>query len=209
MAGVSNKNHINVRKTHCPKGHAYNTENTAYSNNINGSVSRKCKSCVAVSKRRYYLEVRRQKVVKNLDFELHGEFGTRLYRIWGNMKQRCQNVTDKNYPGYGGRGVNVCNDWQEYRSFAKWAKTHGYSDQMTINRIDNDGNYEPSNCEWTTPKQQANNTRRNHMITYLGKTKTLQQWSEEVGIQSATIRHRLKKKWDVQSALNTPVKGIL
>lgn len=90
----------------------------------------------------------------------HSGKGTRLYRIWKGIRNRCNNVNNKDYHHYGGRGISVCNEWSDFTVFRDWAFANGYCDVLTIDRIDNDGNYEPLNCRWTDMKTQRINQRK-------------------------------------------------
>lgn len=132
----------------------------------------------------------------------------RLYDIWRAMKERCNNPKNISYHNYGGRGVRVCDFWEnDYPCFKSWAIENGYSDEMSIDRIDVSGNYEPSNCRWATRKQQNNNTRHNTFISAFGKTLTLSQWSEETGISTDLISARIKRlHWSPEDALSRPVR---
>ena len=103
----------------------------------------------------------------------------RLYRIWGTMRHRCQNPKRKDYKYYGARGIKVCEEWGDFSTFYEWAINNGYNDTLTLDRVDANGNYEPSNCKWATMKEQGNNKTNNHLITYNGETKTIAQWAEE------------------------------
>lgn len=96
----------------------------------------------------------------------HGCRGTRLYEVWKHMKQRCCDSNDKRYADWGGRGISVCDEWlHDFQAFHDWSMANGYADDLTIDRRENDGNYEPSNCRWTTAIQQAQNTRIKHNNT--------------------------------------------
>ena len=116
----------------------------------------------------------------------------RLYRIWADMKRRCKNSDRPNYKNYGGKGIRVCQEWENsFDSFREWALNNGYSDDLSIDRIDNDGNYEPSNCRWATAKEQANNKRNNLHIKYKGETRTLAQWCEVFGLERNVVAMRI------------------
>lgn len=127
-------------------------------------------------------------------FTTHGLSSTRLSRIWRGMKDRCCNQNSKLYKHYGGRGIAICPEWKEsFEAFYEWAMSSGYSDKLSIDRISNDGNYEPSNCQWVDDKHQCNNRRSNHAITYNSETHTLQEWSEKCGVSHTTLLKRIRK----------------
>ena len=116
----------------------------------------------------------------------------RLYRIWKDMKTRCNNPNFPLYKVYGGRGIKVCNEWEDsFENFYEWSMDNGYSDLLTIDRINNDKGYFPGNCRWSSRKEQSRNTSRNVLITYKGKTQCIADWAKESGINKNTIRNRL------------------
>lgn len=139
--------------------------------------------------------------------ELHGMTGSRLYDEWRDMKSRCANPRDKRFKDYGGRGITVCAEWaNSFEAFRDWALANGYRDDLTLDREDNDGNYCPENCRWATKKEQQNNRRCNHMLTYRGKTQTMAQWADETGISYRALQKRLKYGWSTERALTTPTR---
>ena len=132
---------------------------------------------------------------------------TRLYVIWCHMIERCYNARSWAFANYGGRGVQVCEEWRNsFVAFREWAITNGYDNMLTLDRIDNDGNYEPSNCKWSTDKEQSNNRRTNRLLTYRGETKTMTQWAETIGMPVGTFKRRLYYGWSVEKAIETPVR---
>jgi len=124
------------------------------------------------------------------------------------MKQRCYYVDHKHYKDYGGRGICVCCDWREnFKSFYNWALNNGYKEGLTIDRIDYNGNYEPSNCRWITIIEQSRNKRSNRLLEYKGEVKSLIEWCEILGLKYSTIRARLNKyHWSVEKSFNKPIK---
>lgn len=146
------------------------------------------------------------KVMSNSN-KKHEECKTRLYNIWHGMKARCGNPNNTSYEKYGGKGIKVCDEWQDYLSFREWALNNGYSESLTIDRINNNGNYEPSNCRWATIREQENNRTNNVLLTAFGKTQTMSQWAKEKNICKSTLFNRLKKGWDIEKALNVPSKN--
>ncbi len=141
----------------------------------------------------------------------HGLTNSRIHQIWTAMKQRCYNQNADNYNRYGGKGVTVCDEWKEnFQAFYDWAMANGYRDDLTIDRIDSNGDYEPSNCKWSTNLEQANNKRCNINITYNGETHTIAEWSRITKIPYGTLRRRIvDAKWDIETALTTKTKGMV
>lgn len=136
----------------------------------------------------------------------HGDTGTRLYQIWNAMKQRTRNPNTINYSLYGGKGVSVCSEWNRYEAFKEWALSNGYQCNLTLDRIDGNGDYCPENCRWANWFTQENNRRNNHLITYDGETLTLSQWARKIGMNPKTLSRRIVDKgWDVERALLTPL----
>ena len=124
----------------------------------------------------------------------HKMSGTRIYETWQDMKRRCYNKQNVRYNRYGGRGIKVCEEWlNNFQSFYDWAIRNGYSDDLTIDRIDNDGNYEPSNCRWSTAKEQCNNRGSNINITIGNATKSLMCWCEIFNVDYKKVYARYKR----------------
>ena len=137
----------------------------------------------------------------------HGMRHSRLYHIWNAMIGRCHRKADRAYPSYGGRGIAVCDEWHSFAGFHSWALAAGYEDGLSIDRIDNDLGYSPSNCRWVTRYVQANNKRSNRCVEYNGETHTIAEWAEILGIKYATLRKRINDGWDVEKAFSAPVRG--
>ena len=134
------------------------------------------------------------------------EKGSRLYKIWSDMKSRCDNQKDKDYPNYGGRGISYSRRWNIFMNFARWALGNGYQEDLTIDRIDTNGNYCPENCRWLDMKAQSNNRRTNVVVAYKGEEKTIKEWSETMGLPYQTVYARIQRYgWSIEKALETPV----
>lgn len=140
----------------------------------------------------------------------HGGAGSRLYSIWLGMKQRCYYPNADSFVRYGGRGIQVCDEWvNAFSAFREWALSNGYRDDLSIDRIDNDGSYCPNNCSWETVVVQANNRSSNRYITFNGVTKTIAQWSADSGIGHATIRSRLSRFGSDHERVFAPVRRMI
>lgn len=139
----------------------------------------------------------------------HGHTGTRLYQAYMNMKSRCYYKGCPEYHNYGGRGITVCNEWlgeNGASNFIEWAYKNGYSGSLTLDRIDVNKGYSPDNCRWITNKEQQSNRRDNHFVTYKGRTQTITQWAEELGMSEKSFEKRIRVWKDVERAIETPVQ---
>lgn len=129
----------------------------------------------------------------------------RLYRIWRGMRGRCQNPNRPKYSIYGARGISVCNEWQSFANFHKWAVANGYQDDLTIDRIDNDGNYCPENCRWATALEQNHNRSCTLKVLFSGETRTVSEVASITGVDYYLLRSRLKRGMDIEAAVTTPL----
>ena len=138
--------------------------------------------------------------------KIHGMKNTRIYSIWSAMKRRCYNKNVASYNAYGGRGISVCDEWKDsFVNFYEWAINNGYSDELSIDRINNDGNYSPENCRWVTFEQQCNNRRNNILFEYNGEKHNLMQWCKILNLDYKFIHNRIyRMKWDFEKAITTP-----
>lgn len=119
-----------------------------------------------------------------------------LYWLWNGIKQRCYDSNSTNYKNYGGRGIKMCDEWLTFDGFRKWADEHPRLEGTSLDRIDVNGDYEPSNCKWATRKEQGRNTRVNHYYTFHGETKLLCEWAEISGINESVLLRRIKLGWN-------------
>lgn len=132
----------------------------------------------------------------------HGMSGTRVYRLWSDMRSRCAVLSGRNYENYGGRGIAICARWRRFENF--YADMGEPPEGTSIDRIDNDKGYSPENCRWATVFEQANNRRSNIVISYNGRSQTVTQWSREFGVPYCRLRSRLALGWDIERALTAP-----
>lgn len=171
---------------------------TVMTGNLNGEKHTKSCGCLSDENRK----ARNNKYIK------HGLCNTKLYHAWNSMKQRCLCETNCNYRDYGGRGITVCDEWKDdFYAFYRWSIANGYSDNLTLDRKDNDGNYTPENCRWVTQKKQSNNRRTNLYLEYNGETHTAAEWGDKLGAKrNCIVSERIKNGWSIEKAVTTPVR---
>lgn len=149
----------------------------------------------------------KKELTKDLKYT-HGQRYTRLHCIWGNMKQRTLNPNNKSAKNYNLRGISICEDWKVFEMFYDWANKNGYEEHLTIERIDNDGNYEPGNCRWATKLEQSRNTRKSIVYTYKNETRCLSEFCDMLGLNYHTIYSRIEKGWELEKAFETPIRKL-
>lgn len=163
--------------------------------------SGKTRSCGCLMKESRVIVAEKLKGDKSPLFK-HGMCYSRIHVIHRNMKGRCYNKNDHAYKSYGGRGITVCKEWRDdFLNFYNWAISSGYNDELTLDRIDVNGNYEPSNCRWVGMKTQQNNRTNNVHLSYNGEIHTLSEWAEKIGITKSAIYHRYERKKPVSEIL--------
>ena len=135
----------------------------------------------------------------------HGMYRTPEYRAWKNMKARCFNPNHKDYPNWGGRGITVCDRWLNLDNFLADMGSRPTA-KHSLDRIDNNGDYSPENCRWSTRVEQQNNTRYNRLITIGNDTRTIAQWENKMGYGRGVIYNRLEDGWSEFDAVMTPVR---
>ena len=145
-------------------------------------------------------------ILKNGTTTTHGLSKTRIYSIWNSMKERCHNPKVESYHRYGGRGISICDEWNKsFESFYDWAMSNGYSDNLSIERKDNNGNYCPENCTWATRKEQCRNRRTNAVFEYMGEKHTLTEWCEILDLDYKFVHNRINRSgWSFEKAVSTP-----
>lgn len=126
-------------------------------------------------------------------FTTHNGSKTPLYEVWHGMRQRCTNSNHKHYDHYGGRGIDICDEWDNFENFRDWANENGYEPGLSIDRKNNDGGYSPDNCRWTDWHTQLNNKSNNHYISYAGERDTLANWARKLNVNYSTLQGRVRR----------------
>lgn len=137
----------------------------------------------------------------------HGMSKSKLYRKWAGMKQRCYNNSIASFKDYGGRGIKVCNEWKDsFETFRDWALSHGYSDDLTIERIDTEKDYCPNNCMWIPFNKQQGNRRICYSFVHNGESKNLADWCRDLNLDYYMVHNRIYKLgWSFEKAISEPV----
>ena len=134
---------------------------------------------------------------------------TRLYQIYKHIKHRCFDKKDIGYKNYGGRGITMCDTWaKDYMAFYSWAISTGYNDNLTIDRINSNGNYCPENCRWATMQEQQNNRTNNRVLEYKGQKKTITAWAKFCGLSYRNLHYRLKNGYSIEQAIEKPKRKL-
>ena len=128
-----------------------------------------------------------------------------LWNTWQTMIGRCENPNRPKYKDYGGRGIEVCQEWHDAETFGSWAEASGFQKGLTLERKDVNGNYCPENCTWATAKQQANNRRNTIFLEWNGERKSIHQWADELGVSASTLKNRYYLGWSVEEILTLSV----
>lgn len=137
----------------------------------------------------------------------HGMCNTRIYNIWSGLKSRCNYKGNDSYQSYGARGIKVCKEWEkDFISFYDWAMQNDYNDNLSLDRIDNNGDYEPGNCRWATEIEQKNNTSYNTVLDYRGEKLTMAEIARKYNVNYDMFIRRIQRGWDIERAINEPSK---
>lgn len=145
-----------------------------------------------------------QRESRGLKQKTHGLTHSRLFSIWTNIKTRTSNPNCSEAKNYIGKDIKMCDEWKDFIIFYNWAMSNGYSDNLSIDRIDNSKGYYPENCRWTTAKEQNRNKDNLHYIEYKGETHPIVVWAEKLNIKYGTLRSRINRGWEIERAFTKP-----
>lgn len=129
----------------------------------------------------------------------------KLYTTWIGIRRRCKSKKSSKYKDYGGRGIDICKQWDNFENFFEWSINNGVKSNLSIDRIDNNGNYEPNNCRWATSKIQQRNRRNSHIVKFKSNTYCITELAEKYNINIRTLRGRLKRGWTIEKAITMEV----
>ena len=132
-----------------------------------------------------------------------GHSKERIYRTWRGMHQRCYNPNDDKYKWYGAKGISICPEWHDFSTFRVWALANGYTDKLTIDRINPKENYNPNNCRWVDMKFQANNKTNNKIVTYQDQEYSVAQFADKLNVPYHTVRNQMRLGWSIEKNCST------